>query len=70
MYYLSDGDTVLVKKWMKIMDSTNQLDLDQPWLDKLKSHFKSARITDGEMCHVMKQMKETFDYLVDPHTVS
>jgi len=68
LYYLTDEDHVLVKKWMETMDSTEKLDLDDSWCLKLQAEFKSARITDDELCAMMRKIQEKFNYLMDPHT--
>ncbi len=50
------------------MDDTQKLDLPSEWLEKLQCQFRSARITDGEMCETMRQIYEMFEYYIDPHT--
>ena len=50
------------------MDAKSKLDLDSNWHSKLQSEFRSARITDEEMCNAMKKVKEKYHYFVDPHT--
>ena len=53
---------------MTRMDQTQKLDLDTEWLDALKNEFHSARVTDEEMCDIMKEMKSKLEYFLDPHT--
>ena len=50
------------------MDQTQKLDLETQWLDALKNEFHSARVTDEEMCDIMKEMKGEHEYFLDPHT--
>jgi len=68
LYYLTDEDNALVKTWMDAMDSTEKLDLDDSWHKKLQTEFKSARITDDELCATMRSVQKEFNYLMDPHT--
>jgi len=68
LYFLTDGDDALIRKWMAEMDATAQLDLEKRWLDQLQDQFESARITDDEMCLATRCAKETLNYIIDPHT--
>jgi len=68
LYYLTGANDKLVRKWMLVMEAENKLDLDEMWLQKLRAEFRSARITDLEMCAEIRQVKEDYDYYIDPHT--
>ena len=50
------------------MDSTSQNDLSASWLSLLREEFQSERITDEEMCAVMRQIRSEYQYMTDPHT--
>lgn len=68
LFYLTEENHVLVKQWMGRMEECDKLDLDDDWHSKLQREFRSARVTDEEMCHVTKKVKEAFGYVIDPHT--
>jgi threonine synthase len=68
LFYLTDGDHKLVHDWMTIVDRTAKLDLDNTWVEKLQLKFDSARVSDNEMCQIMKQVRDQFNYFADPHT--
>jgi len=68
LFYLTDGQHTLVKEWMEAMKTTEKLDLDHFWHEKLKSEFHSARITDDEICTMMRKIRNKFNYFIDPHT--
>jgi threonine synthase len=65
---LTEGDHDLVKKWMTTVDQTAKLDLDISWVEKMRKSYESARVTDDEMCSVMRKVLSDFDYFADPHT--
>eukprot|EP00579_Thalassiosira_antarctica_P006959 CAMPEP_0201880008 /NCGR_PEP_ID=MMETSP0902-20130614/10741_1 /ASSEMBLY_ACC=CAM_ASM_000551 /TAXON_ID=420261 /ORGANISM="Thalassiosira antarctica, Strain CCMP982" /LENGTH=507 /DNA_ID=CAMNT_0048407969 /DNA_START=66 /DNA_END=1589 /DNA_ORIENTATION=+ len=67
-FYITGGNHVLVKEWMLIMEQTQQLTLDTKWLARLKKDFRSARVTDDEMCSALRQAHATLSYVADPHT--
>ena len=50
------------------MDATAKLDIEEAWLKLLQKDFKSARITDDEMCAAINMVYDEFKYFVDPHT--
>lgn len=52
------------------MDETSQLTLDKQWLKCLQQDFRSACITDDEMCDALRDTYESSPghYLCDPHT--
>ena len=68
LYFLTDGDDALLRRWMTEMDATSQLDIEKRWLDKLQDEFASARITDDEMCFATQRAKDKLNYIIDPHT--
>lgn len=68
MFYLTDGNQDLVKEWYSEMEATEKMDLTGVWLEKLQFDFRSARITDEEMCSTMRKVHDKFKYFIDPHT--
>ena len=68
LFYLTNGNHKLVHDWMTIVDRTAKLDLDSSWVEKLQLKFDSACISDTEMCQIMKQVRDQFNYFADPHT--
>jgi threonine synthase len=68
LFYVTDGDHTLVHDWMTRVDCTAKLDLDSSWVEKLQLRFDSASVSDTEMCQIMKQIHDQFNYFADPHT--
>lgn len=68
LFYLTDGNTSLVKEWMATMEETQKLKLDPTWHARLQTDFESACITDNETCLALKRTSDALDYIVDPHT--
>ena len=50
------------------MDERRQLTLNEQWLKRLQQDFKSASITDDEMCNALREIYESCNYIADPHT--
>jgi len=67
LYFLTDRNHELVKQWMTTIDTTSKLDLDASWLLKLQAEFKSARVSDEEMCETIRKLHKEYGYLLDPH---
>jgi threonine synthase len=53
---------------METMDKTKQLTLNEEWLKRLQQDFRSASISDDEMCNAVREIYEYESYLVDPHS--
>ena len=53
---------------MQTMDDRRQLTLNEQWLKRLQQDFKSASITDDEMCNALREIYESCNYIADPHT--
>lgn len=53
---------------MDTVDSTSKNDLSSQWLTLLREEFQTERITDDEMCGVIRQIRKDFQYMIDPHT--
>lgn len=68
LYYLTDGNSKLVKDWYDGMTATSKIDLGCDWLSKLQETFSSARVTDEQMCAALQQVYHQCQYLADPHT--
>lgn len=54
--------------WMKKVDSTDKLDLDTKWLERLQIEFDSARVDDRELCQTLLEVRDEYQYIADPHT--
>ena len=48
--------------------TTKDKDDTTDWLNKLQTEFRSARVTDDQLCTTMKRVLEDYNYWVDPHT--
>ncbi|MGK3734341.1 MAG: threonine synthase [Bacillariaceae sp.] len=48
--------------------TTKDKDDNTDWLNKLQTEFRSARVTDDQLCTAMKRVLEDYNYWVDPHT--
>jgi threonine synthase len=68
LFYLTDGNHQQVREWYTSLDSSRRVDLNTEWLTKLQSEFRSARVTDGELCSTLKETLKKYMYLADPHT--
>lgn len=53
---------------MITMEQTQQLTLEDKWLEKLQVDFLSARVTDDEMCNALRKVHDKLCYVADPHT--
>ena len=49
------------------LPSTESNNLDT-WLAELQAEFRSARVTDEELCKIMRDVLDGYGYWVDPHT--
>ena len=68
LFYLTDQNDRLVKEWMTLVDTTQQLDLSTEWLTKLQTVFDSAKVPDDDMCAMTRTVWQDHGYLMDPHT--
>lgn len=68
LFYLTDGNHTLIDQWYKNLTEKGRVVLDETWLAKLKTEFRSARVPDDELCEVTRDVLNDFDYWVDPHT--
>ena len=50
------------------MEQTQQLTLEDKWLEILQVDFLSARVTDNEMCNALRKVHDKLNYVADPHT--
>mmetsp|Transcript_32958 Transcript_32958/g.69364 ORF Transcript_32958/g.69364 Transcript_32958/m.69364 type:complete len:446 (-) Transcript_32958:118-1455(-) len=67
-FYVTGGNPALIKEWMTTMEQTQRLTLETSWLTRLRKDFRSARVTDDEMCSALRQAYTSFNYVADPHT--
>ena len=67
-FYITGENHALIKEWMSAMEQTRQLTLVPTWLARLKKDFRSACVTDDEMCDALRKANTTLSYVADPHT--
>ncbi len=67
-YFVTGCDSSLVKQWMTVMETTQQLTLEPEWQARFRLDFDSASVTDDEMCDALRRGRETLNYVADPHT--
>lgn len=67
LFDLYDRDGAAIKKMMEDFKS-GSLVLSEKALSKARELFSSYRIDDDEMIDVIRDVYETSDYLLDPHT--
>jgi threonine synthase len=48
--------------------STESTNSNNTWFAKLQTEFRSARVTDSDLCSTIQHVLETYGYWVDPHT--
>jgi threonine synthase len=53
---------------MTTVDLTSRNDLPMDWLELLQKEFRSERISDEEMCATLRQVRDEYQYTMDPHT--
>lgn len=59
-YSVSEGDA----SPERTINSNNK----STWLTKLQTEFRSARVTDSDLCSTIQHVLETYGYWADPHT--
>ncbi len=65
---MANEDPHQVRMWMNKVDTTDKLDLDTEWVERLQKEFRSARVDDQEMCQTLLEVREKYGYIADPHT--
>jgi len=68
MYYLTNGDSEKIKKWMDSFQKENKLIFEKSIWDAAKSHMWSSSVNSQETVETMKKYYEEFHYLLDPHS--
>ena len=69
LYYLTgENDSLIVQWYTDGIEKGRVVVLDDCWLAKLQTEFRSARVTDDELCVVTREILNDFDYWADPHT--
>jgi threonine synthase len=68
LYYLTDGNHVLVQSCYQTMTDTGRMDVPADVLAKLQAVFRSARVTDAQMCSAAATVLADYQYLADPNT--
>jgi threonine synthase len=68
LFYLTDQRHELIQAWYESLEANDSVQLGQQWLTKLQRMHRSVKVTDDELCNVTREVLETFNYWVDPHT--
>eukprot|EP00584_Thalassiosira_punctigera_P007741 CAMPEP_0172530904 /NCGR_PEP_ID=MMETSP1067-20121228/4506_1 /TAXON_ID=265564 ORGANISM="Thalassiosira punctigera, Strain Tpunct2005C2" /NCGR_SAMPLE_ID=MMETSP1067 /ASSEMBLY_ACC=CAM_ASM_000444 /LENGTH=456 /DNA_ID=CAMNT_0013315209 /DNA_START=17 /DNA_END=1384 /DNA_ORIENTATION=+ len=67
-FYVTGEKHGTIKEWMSTMEQSGQLTLNAQDLTRLKNDFRSARVTDDEMCSALRRAHAMLNYVADPHT--
>lgn len=75
LFYATGGDHEQVRNWYQKLEGgdakSRWFDLSetsQRWWNQLQAEFKSARVTDDELCVTIRRVLEDYGYWADPHT--
>jgi threonine synthase len=68
LFYLTGQRHELIKEWYETLEANGKVVLDHQWMTKLQAAYRSVKVTDEELCSVSREVLETFNYWVDPHT--
>lgn len=70
LYYISDGDTAMVKDLMDQLATTGRYQINTDLLSKLQTEFTCGFSDDTQIKSAIKEVYEKYNYLMDPHTAS
>jgi len=68
LFYLTQGNHALVQRWYTELSNSNRIQLDKEWHAKLSTDFRSARVTDEDLCATLRKVHALSGYVADPHT--
>lgn len=68
LFYVTDEKHDLIKRWYGTLHQEGSVQLESEWLRKLNAEFRSAKVQDDELCQVLQEAIDEFDYWMDPHT--
>lgn len=71
LFYLSGQEHDQIREWYGELDGPGRccsIDTNHRCWSKLQLEFRSARVTDEELCETMQSMLEEYGYWADPHT--
>jgi len=68
LYYITDGDTVQVSKWMAELTSVGKYDVGAEYLAAIEQIFWADCVDDKETLEMVKGIYNNYNYLADPHT--
>jgi threonine synthase len=68
LYYLTDGNHTLVQSCYQALTDTGRMTVPADVLAKLQAVFRSARVTDAQMCSAAATVLADYQYLADPNT--
>lgn len=68
LYFVTDGDTQQVKKWMHLFEDTGRIDLPKLYFEKTSQDFLSIPVSSQETLDTIARYHRDFNYIVCPHT--
>jgi threonine synthase len=68
LYHVTGGDTERVRQWMTDLNARGRYEIDAPTLAEIHKVFWADWASENDSIHMMKQVWETDNYLLDPHT--
>jgi threonine synthase len=68
LYHVTDGDTERVRQWMTDLNVRGHYEIDAPTLAEIQKIFWADWASENDSKHIIKQVWETDNYLLDPHT--
>lgn len=67
LYYLVDEEPEKTKEIMEEFTGNGKLDLS-PYLDQIRRDFTATSVSEKEVMATIKQFKDDYNYLLDPHS--
>lgn len=68
LFELSGRDPEAVKGWMEDLSAKRRFELDESTAAKLAAEFKACSIDNEKCLETIKEVLDTYNYLMDPHT--
>jgi threonine synthase len=68
LYHLSDRDAVRVSSWMRALQEEGKYQVDRETKEKVQELFWSDFCQDNETMDTIKQVYQSYGYVLDPHT--
>jgi len=70
LFDITGGDYKKVQQWYKDLQETGSFQVDDETLGKIQEIFSSSSSTDAERLDTIREMSETYNHGIDPHTAS